>query len=142
MQLNELQPGVGARKARKRVGRGPGTDRDKTAGRGHNGQHARSGGYKKVGFEGGQMPLHRRVPKRGFRSSVEPAAEVRLDALSRLSGPVDLAKLKQAGIVPGDVGKAKVIASGELKTTVALKGLSVSAGARKAIESAGGSIED
>lgn len=140
MRLNDLHPAAGARKPAKRVGRGPGSDRDKTAGRGHNGQHARSGGYKKVGFEGGQMPLHRRVPKRGFRSLSEPTAEVRLDALSKLSGEVDLNGLKAAGIVHRQAGRAKVIASGEINTAVTLKGIAASAGAARAIEAAGGSV--
>lgn len=142
MQLNDLQPISGARKARKRIGRGPGAGQDKTAGRGHNGQHARSGGYKKVGFEGGQMPLYRRVPKRGFRSRVVPPAEVRLDTLGKLSGDVDIEKLKHAGFVPSDAVKVKVIATGELNNPVNLKGVAVSAGARKAIEAAGGTIDD
>lgn len=142
MRLNDLGPGAGARKARKRVGRGPGSGIDKTAGRGHKGQHARTGGYKKVGFEGGQMPLHRRVPKRGFRSRADLTAEVRLDALTKLSGEVDLAALKSAGVVPHEAKRAKVIASGELKSAVTLKGVAASAGAAKAIEAAGGSVAE
>lgn len=142
MRLNDLHPSPGSRKPAKRVGRGPGSDRDKTAGRGHNGQHARSGGYKKVGFEGGQMPLHRRVPKRGFRSVSEPTAEVRLDGLARLSGEVDLNSLKAAGLVHREAKRAKVIASGEINTAVTLKGVAASAGAARAIEAAGGSVAD
>lgn len=141
MRLNDLHPADGARKPAKRVGRGPGSGTDKTAGRGHKGQHARSGGYKKVGFEGGQMPLHRRVPKRGFRSRSESAAEVRLDALGKLSGEVDLDALKSAGVVHREAERAKVIASGELNSAVTLKGVLASAGAIKAIEAAGGSVE-
>ena len=121
MKLNDLQPNDGARKERKRVGRGPGSDLGKTAGRGHKGQKARSGGYTKVGFEGGQMPLQRRVPKRGFRSPVNAPAEVRLDNLNRLEGDVDLAALKAAGIVSRDARRAKVIATGEVTVAVNLK---------------------
>lgn len=142
MRLNDLHSGDGARKSAKRVGRGPGSGLGKTAGRGHKGQKARSGGYHKVGFEGGQMPLQRRVPKRGFRSVTPPTAEVRLDALGRLSGEVDLAALKKAKLVPRDAQRAKVIASGGIQSAVTLKGVAVSAGAAKAIEAAGGSVED
>lgn len=141
MRLNDLHPGEGARKAAKRVGRGPGSGLGKTAGRGHKGQKARSGGYHKVGFEGGQMPLQRRVPKRGFRSTTPQTAEVRLDALDKLSGEVDLAVLKNAKLVPRDAQRAKVIASGEIKSSVTLKGVAATAGAAKAIEAAGGSVE-
>lgn len=140
MRLNDLHPGEGARKAARRVGRGPGSGHDKTAGRGHKGQHSRTGGYHKVGFEGGQMPLQRRVPKRGFRSHVEQTAEVRLDALAKLSGEVDLAALKAAGIVPTLAKRAKVIASGDLNTAVTLTGVAATAGAVKAIEAAGGTV--
>ena len=142
MRLNDLHPGEGARKSAKRVGRGPGSGLGKTAGRGHKGQKARSGGYNKVGFEGGQMPLQRRVPKRGFRSVTPQAAEVRLDSLGRLSGDVDLMALKQAKIVPRDAERAKVIASGKIESAVNLKGIAASAGAVKAIEAAGGSVEN
>lgn len=141
MRLNDLHPGDGARKAAKRVGRGPGSGLGKTAGRGHKGQKARSGGYHKLGFEGGQMPLQRRVPKRGFRSMTPPTAEVRLDALGKLSGEVDLAALKKAKLVPRDAERAKVIASGEIESAVKLKGVAASAGAAKAIEAAGGGVE-
>lgn len=140
MKLNDLHPGEGARPGRKRVGRGPGSDMGKTAGRGHKGQKSRSGGYTKVGFEGGQMPLQRRVPKRGFRSPVNAPAEVRLDSLGRLEGDIDLAALKQAGIVGRDARRAKVIASGEINSAVNLKGIAATAGAAKAIEAAGGSV--
>ena len=142
MKLNELSPGKGARQARKRVGRGPGSDLGKTAGRGHKGQKARSGGYNKVGFEGGQMPLQRRIPKRGFRSGVDAPAEVRLEELARLEGEVDLAALKAAKIVPRDARRAKVIGSGELTSAVTLKGVAATKGATKAIEAAGGSVAE
>ncbi|WP_348766976.1 50S ribosomal protein L15 [uncultured Salinisphaera sp.] len=142
MKLNDLQPSDGARKLRKRVGRGPGSDMGKTAGRGHKGQKSRSGGYTKMGFEGGQMPLQRRVPKRGFRSPVNAPAEVRLDNLNRLEGDVDLAALKAAGVVSRDARRAKVIASGEINVAVNLKGVAATAGAVKAIEAAGGSVAE
>lgn len=142
MKLNELQPSEGARKLRKRVGRGPGSDMGKTAGRGHKGQKARSGGYTKVGFEGGQMPLQRRVPKHGFRSRVNTSAEVRLDHLNRVDGDVDLAALKAAGVVARGAKRAKVIGSGEITSVVRLKGIAATAGAVKAIEAAGGSVSE
>ena len=142
MKLNDLQPSDGARKLRKRVGRGPGSDMGKTAVRGHKGQKSRSGGYTKMGFEGGQMPLQRRVPKRGFRSPVNAPAEVRLDNLNRLEGDVDLAALKAAGVVSRDARRAKVIASGEINVAVNLKGMAATAGAVKAIEAAGGSVAE
>ncbi|MBO9469441.1 50S ribosomal protein L15 [Endozoicomonas sp. G2_2] len=142
MKLNDLQPSEGARQLRKRVGRGPGSDLGKTAGRGHKGQKSRTGGYTKVGFEGGQMPLQRRVPKRGFRSAVNAPAEVRLDGLNRLEGDVDLAALKAAGLVARDARRAKVIASGEVSKAVNLKGIGATAGAVKAIEAAGGSVSE
>lgn len=141
MKLNDLHPGEGARKERKRVGRGPGSGLGKTAGRGHKGQKSRSGGYHKMGFEGGQMPLQRRVPKRGFNSSMQPTAEVRLESLNKLSGTVDLDALKAADLVPRDAKRAKVIAKGELKAAVTLSGVAATAGAAKAIEAAGGSVE-
>ncbi|MDA3922408.1 MAG: 50S ribosomal protein L15 [Salinisphaera sp.] len=142
MKLNDLHFNAGSREDRKRVGRGPGSGLGKTAGRGHKGQKARSGGYHKVGFEGGQMPLQRRIPKRGFRATGEPVAEVRLDTLARLSGVIDLAALKAAHVIPRDARRAKVIGSGELVTSVALKGIQATVGARKAIEAAGGSISE
>src|SRR5699024_9366376 len=120
MKLNDLHYSTGTRVAAKRVGRGPGSDMGKTAGRGHKGQHARSGGYTKVGFEGGQMPLQRRVPKRGFRSKAARVAELRLDALNRLEGDVSLSDLKEQGIVSGHCEEAKVIASGELTAKINL----------------------
>ena len=140
MKLNDLHPGEGARTQRKRVGRGPGSGLGKTAGRGHKGQKARSGGYHKVGFEGGQMPLQRRVPKRGFAAGADQVAEVRLDSLAKLEGEVDLAALKAAKLVPRDARRAKVIATGDISSAVTLKGIRASAGAAKAIEAAGGSV--
>ncbi len=137
MKLNDLHPGAGARQLRKRVGRGPGSGLGKTAGRGHKGQKARSGGTIQSGFEGGQMPLQRRVPKRGFRHRGE-TAEVRLDALNKLDGTVDLAALKAAGLIAREARVAKVIASGSLNKAITLKGVAASAGAAKAIQAAGG----
>lgn len=142
MKLNELQPGEGARRLRKRIGRGPGSDMGKTGGRGHKGQKARSGGYTKVGFEGGQMPLQRRVPKRGFHSPIKATAEVRLDHLNRVEGDVDLAALKAAGVVARDAKRAKVIGSGEISSAVNLQGIAATASAVKAIEAAGGSVSE
>jgi large subunit ribosomal protein L15 len=144
MELNNLKPAVGATHAKKRVGRGIGSGLGKTAGRGHKGQHSRSGGYKKVGFEGGQMPLQRRLPKRGFVSlSMGDVAEVRLSELAKVSADViDLLVLKQAGVVSQLAKQAKVILSGEVLSAVKLKGLLVTKGARAAIEAAGGSLED
>ena len=143
MYLNSLHPADGARKDRKRVGRGPGSGLGKTAGRGVKGQKSRSGGYHKVGFEGGQMPLQRRLPKRGFRStSRKRVAEVRLHELEKIeSNEVDLAVLIAAGVVSRDTVRAKVIASGNLSRAVNLKGVSVTKGARAAIEQAGGTVE-
>jgi large subunit ribosomal protein L15 len=143
MELNTIKPAPGAKHARRRVGRGTGSGLGKTGGRGHKGQRARSGGYHKVGFEGGQMPLQRRLPKRGFNSLTrEDVAEVRLSDLERIEGDkVDLAALKAAGIVPVSALGAKVIVSGELKRKVAVTGIYASQGARAAIESAGGSIQ-
>jgi len=144
MRLNTLKPAAGAKKSRHRVGRGVGSGWGKTAGRGHKGQRARSGGYHKVGFEGGQMPLHRRLPKRGFASPTRnDTAEVRLSELQRIKpAEIDLAALKAAGIVPRGALAAKVILSGKLERSVTLKGLRVTKGARAAIEAAGGRIED
>ncbi len=142
MELNNLKPGDGAKHSKKRVGRGIGSGLGKTAGRGHKGQHSRSGGYKKIGFEGGQMPLHRRLPKRGFVSlSAGDTAEVRLSDLAKLAvDEVDLLVLKQAGMISGMAKTAKVILSGKLEKAVKLKGIAVTKGARAAIEAAGGSI--
>ncbi len=144
MRLNTLKPAAGSKKSRHRVGRGVGSGWGKTAGRGHKGQRARSGGYHKVGFEGGQMPLHRRLPKRGFASPTRTHyAEVRLSELQTMEADdIDLAALKSAGIVPRDVKVAKVILSGKLSRKLTLKGVKVSKGARAAIEAAGGKIED
>ena len=144
MELNNLKPGDGAKHSKKRVGRGIGSGLGKTAGRGHKGQHSRSGGYKKIGFEGGQMPLHRRLPKRGFVSlSAEDTAEIRLSDLAKIAvDEIDLLVLKQAGMVPGMAKGAKVILSGKLEKAVKLKGIAATKGARAAIESAGGSISE
>lgn len=143
MQLNKLKPAAGAKHAKKRVGRGIGSGSGKTAGRGHKGQKARSGGYHKVGFEGGQMPLQRRLPKRGFVSlGRNDTAEVRLSALNQLPvDAIDILALKQAGVVPLKALSAKVILAGEIKRAVKLQGLLVTKGAKAAIEAAGGSIE-
>ena len=144
MRLNTLKPAAGSKKSRHRVGRGIGSGWGKTAGRGHKGQRARSGGYHKVGFEGGQMPLHRRLPKRGFASPTRTQyAEVRLSELQGLkASEIDLAMLMAEGIVPREVLIAKVILSGKLSRKVVLKGIKASKGARAAIEAAGGSIVD
>ena len=142
MQLNEIKPADGSRKARRRVGRGIGSGLGKTAGRGHKGQKSRSGGYHKVGFEGGQMPLQRRLPKRGFKSHLlKYNAEITLSALEHLgAAEVDLLTLKQAGLV-GELAKVvKVIKSGEIKRSVKLNGIGATAGAKAAIEAAGGSL--
>jgi len=144
MHLNTLQPAPGSKKNAKRVGRGIGSGTGKTCGRGHKGQKSRSGGFTKVGFEGGQMPLQRRLPKVGFSSrSAQRSAEVRLGELSNLDTDViDLAALIKANVVPARTLKAKVIASGEISKAVQLKGIKVTPGARAAIEAAGGKIED
>ncbi|MEZ5603376.1 MAG: 50S ribosomal protein L15 [Burkholderiaceae bacterium] len=142
MKLNELKPADGSTHARKRVGRGIGSGLGKTAGRGHKGQKSRSGGFHKVGFEGGQMPLQRRLPKRGFKSmSAGDTAEVRLSDLERLEGgDVDLLTLKAAGVVPQLALGAKVILSGAITRAVNLKGVGATKGAKAAIEAAGGSV--
>jgi len=144
MELNNLKAGDGARRASKRVGRGIGSGLGKTAGRGHKGQKSRAGGFHKVGFEGGQMPLQRRLPKRGFNSMTAGRnVEVRLSELDKLPvEEVDLLVLKQAGIVPADALSAKVILSGKLGRKIALKGVGATKGARAAIEAAGGSVAD
>lgn len=143
MELNKIKPAAGSKRSKKRVGRGIGCGLGKTAGRGHKGQKARAGGFHKVGFEGGQMPLHRRLPKRGFQSmTAGDTAEVRLDTLQKLKvDTIDLAALKQAGAVPQLATRAKVILAGELKRKIVLKGVLASKGAREAIERAGGSVE-
>ncbi len=142
MELNTIKPNAGAKHAKRRVGRGIGSGLGKTAGRGHKGQKSRAGGYHKVGFEGGQMPLQRRLPKRGFKSrQLRFNAEVSLTDLQRLgAAEVDLLTLKQAGLV-GELAKVvKVIKSGELSLKVALKGIAATVGAKAAIEAAGGSV--
>lgn len=143
MRLNSIKPAAGAKHSGRRVGRGIGSGLGKTAGRGHKGQKSRAGGFHKVGFEGGQMPLQRRLPKRGFVSLTRKSvAEVRLSALSKLSGDtIDILTLKQAGIIPGSTLTAKVILSGTIERTVKLHGIAVTKGAKAAIEAAGGSVE-
>ena len=143
MELNKIKPAAGSKHAKKRVGRGIGSGFGKTAGRGHKGQKARAGGFHKVGFEGGQMPLHRRLPKRGFRSlTAGDTVEVRLDTLQKLKiDAIDLEALKQTGAVPQFAVRAKVILAGEIKRKIALKGVLATKGARAAIEKAGGSVE-
>jgi len=143
MQLNNLRPAEGSRKSNKRVGRGIGCGWGKTCARGHKGQKSRAGGFHKVGFEGGQMPLQRRLPKVGFVSRVASTrAEVRLNELEKVAADViDLLSLIEAGIVPANTEKAKVIASGEISKAVQLKDISVTPGARQAIEAAGGNVQ-
>jgi len=143
MELNNIKPAGGAKHSKKRVGRGIGSGTGKTAGRGHKGQKARAGGFHKVGFEGGQMPLHRRLPKRGFQSlSAGDTAEVRLDTLQKMTAEsIDIEVLKQAGVVPRLAKRAKVILAGEITRKVSLKGVLASKGAKAAIEKVGGSIE-
>jgi large subunit ribosomal protein L15 len=142
MQLNTIKPSDGSKKARRRVGRGIGSGLGKTAGRGHKGQKSRAGGYHKVGFEGGQMPLQRRLPKRGFKSqSLKYNDEVTLADLQKLgAAEVDLLTLKQAGLVGDRVKIVKVINTGELTAKVVLKGVVATAGAKAVIEAAGGSV--
>ena len=144
MFLNSIQPAEGATHARRRAGRGIGSGLGKTGGRGHKGQKSRSGGFHKVGFEGGQMPLQRRLPKRGFKSLTAAAnAEIRLNELNLLAvNEIDVLVLKQAGLVPAAVSNVKVIASGELSKAVVLKGLKATKGAKAAIEAAGGKVEE
>ena len=142
MELNNIKPGAGSKHAKRRVGRGIGSGLGKTAGRGHKGQKSRAGGFHKVGFEGGQMPLQRRLPKRGFKEALKKyAAEINLSDLQRLAvDDVDLLTLKQAGLVSELTKTVKVVKSGELSRKVALKGIGATAGAKAAIEAAGGSI--
>ncbi len=144
MRLNQIKPAAGAKHAKKRLGRGIGSGTGKTAGRGHKGQKARAGGYHKVGFEGGQMPLQRRLPKRGFVSPFKKqTAEVRLGELNAVQGDaIDILALKQAGVVPSLARSAKVILSGEIRRAVTLKGVLATKGARAAIAAAGGRIEE
>jgi large subunit ribosomal protein L15 len=143
MRLNTIKPGPGSKKVRLRVGRGASAGQGKTSGRGVKGQRARKGGYHKVGFEGGQMPLQRRLPKVGFRSAIKKTrAEVRLHELNGIDAAViDLAALKAAGIVPVFAEQAKVVLSGELKKAVTLRGVAATKGAAEAITKAGGTIE-
>jgi large subunit ribosomal protein L15 len=146
MKLNDIKPAAGSKPSRKRVGRGIGSGLGKTAGRGHKGQRARAGGYHKVGFEGGQMPIQRRLPKRGFTTASQTeghTAEVRLSDLQKMKETdIDLAVLKAAGVVPGQALTAKLIKSGELSRKVALKGVKASKGAREAVTAAGGSVAE
>ncbi len=143
MRLNTIKPADGSKKSRKRVGRGIGSGLGKTAGRGHKGQHSRSGGYHKVGFEGGQMPLQRRVPKFGFKSmTARYQAEIRLSELALVSAEeITLQALKDANVIRNEIKKAKIIASGSVDQAFTIKGLGVTSGARAAIEAAGGKIE-
>jgi large subunit ribosomal protein L15 len=142
MRLNDLKPAAGSHKSPKRLGRGHSAGQGKTGGRGVKGQKSRAGGYHKTGFEGGQMPLQRRLPKVGFRSTTSGAtAEVRLHELKRFADQtVDLAALKAANVVPQQATAAKVIASGAIEVAIKLEGIKVTPGARKAIEAAGGSV--
>ena len=144
MELNTIKPAEGSKQNRRRVGRGIGSGLGKTAGRGHKGQKSRSGGFHKVGFEGGQMPLQRRLPKRGFISLTRnDTAQVRLSEISKLPlDTIDLMALKQAGVVPGFSLAAKVMLSGEISRKVNLVGILVTKGAKAAIEAAGGSVEE
>jgi large subunit ribosomal protein L15 len=143
IKINELRDNPGARKGRVRVGRGIGSGLGKTAGRGHKGQKARAGGFHKVGFEGGQMPLQRRLPKVGFRSKIAPlVAEVRLSELAKIKGDlIDLASLKAANLIPEQSLRARIVLSGTVARAVTVKGVHVTKGARSAIEGAGGKIE-
>ena len=142
MELNTLKPAAGSKSARRRVGRGIGSGLGKTAGRGHKGQKSRSGGYHKVGFEGGQMPLQRRLPKRGFKSALlQFNAEVTLSDLNGLDvAEIDVLVLKQAGLVANLAKRVKVIKTGEITRAVTLKDIAATAGAKAAIEAAGGSV--
>ena len=144
MQLNTIKPAEGSKHSKRRVGRGIGCGLGKTAGRGHKGQKSRTGGFHKVGFEGGQMPLQRRLPKRGFKSLTrDDTAEVRLSELANLPvDTIDLLVLKQAGVIPGDALAAKVFLSGDVSRAFKLQGVLATKGARAAIEAAGGSIAE
>lgn len=144
MRLNTLKPAEGSKHSRKRVGRGIGSGTGKTAGRGHKGQKARTGGTIRIGFEGGQMPLQRRLPKRGFRSMMaKTMAEIRLHELNLVEGEtVDLASLRLAGLLNASQTRAKVVLSGELDKAVTLQGVGATKGAKAAIEAAGGKVED
>jgi len=142
MELNDIKPAAGSKKNRRRVGRGIGSGLGKTAGRGHKGQKSRAGGYHKVGFEGGQMPLQRRLPKRGFLAvTIVKAAEVRSGDLSKVgSDAVDLAGLKKAGLVPEGATRAKIILAGKVEKKFSISGVAASKGAKEAIEKAGGNV--
>lgn len=144
MFLNTIQPAEGATHASRRVGRGIGSGLGKTGGRGHKGQKSRAGGFHKVGFEGGQMPLQRRLPKRGFKSLTAASnAEVRLSELNLIAvNEIDVLVLKQAGLIPATASNVKVIASGEISKAVTLKGVKATKGAKAAIEAAGGKVEE
>ena len=144
MRLNSIKPAEGAKRAGKRVGRGIGSGHGKTAGRGHKGQKSRSGGYHKVGFEGGQMPLQRRLPKVGFRSYLSRVTdEIRLDELGKAgSDIIDLKVLQQAGLISGKIKRVKIIVGGAIDKAVTIKGLRATKGARAAIEAAGGKFEE
>jgi len=144
MELNNIKPADGAKKNKRRVGRGIGSGLGKTAGRGHKGQSSRSGGFHKVGFEGGQMPMHRRLPKRGFVSLTKAdTAHVRLYELAAIGvDEIDLLVLKQAGVISGAAKAAKVYLAGEIGKAVRLRGIAVTKGARAAIEAAGGSVAE
>ena len=143
MRLNDIRPAEGAKQPKKRLGRGIGSGLGKTAGRGHKGQHARAGGYHKVGFEGGQMPLQRRLPKYGFTSQAALVRdEIRLDELAKVEGDtVDLLTLRQAGLIANTIREVKIILSGTVEKAVTVRGIKVTKGARVAIEAAGGRIE-
>lgn len=143
MRLNTIKPAEGSKHARKRVGRGIGSGMGKTCGRGHKGQKSRTGGKVQIGFEGGQMPIQRRLPKRGFRSAMaKNMAEIRLHELSLVEGEVvDLAALRQAGLINANHLRAKVVLSGELDKAVTLQGIGATKGAKAAIEAAGGKVE-
>ena len=143
LNLNNLRPAPGSRTTRNRAGRGIGTGHGKTCGRGHKGQRSRTGGYHKVGFEGGQMPLQRRLPKVGFRScKAGKTAELRLHELAKVNAdPVDIKALKDAGLVHAEAKRVKVIMSGTIDTAIHAKGLSFTAGAMKAVEAAGGKVQ-
>ncbi len=142
MELNDIKPADGAKKDKRRLGRGIGSGLGKTAGRGHKGQKSRAGGFHKVGFEGGQMPMQRRLPKRGFVSMTKAdTAHVRLFELESVGvDDIDLLVLKQAGVIKGSVNAAKVYLAGEIGKPIKLRGIAVTKGARAAIEAAGGSI--
>ncbi len=142
MELNTIKPAAGSKKNRRRVGRGGGSGLGKTAGRGHKGQKSRAGGFHKVGFEGGQMPLQRRLPKRGFlATTITKAAEVRSGDLAKVgAGAIDLEGLKKAGLVSGDTKRAKIILAGKVDKAFTVSGIAASKGAKAAIEKAGGSI--